>query len=823
MGRLDDPRTEGRLLLLAGDLLTVLLLTAGCALSFLSGYEIKTDRGAVLAFCVLASAVSAAVHTLSRPWWSLALAGGIAAVFRLTWKETLPVLAWLGRKMGLMPVLTGLPLSSLTPDQKKLMPVLLLLCAAMAWLLGLAAVRLRAWYLAALLTLAPVLPAINTGVLPAWGAMLAAFIGWGALLLTSLFGRKDAGSLGRARLLSLAGMAALVMALVMCLPMEGYVRPQWATDARNGLIRGVTRQMERFFDLETLEGGLLADLGLDLSLPGEGTESASAPEGGSGLGETAGGGSNRREDLLAAGSRRYIRRRILSVSTDQTGGGRIYLRGGSLGIYTGDSWEMVEKGGGPFFSEGTGAPEAQPSLYPARTAADGTEYTIRIREIYYQDVRFYPYRLTDSGGWTDESGVLPLPEDDGWAEGFWRTGSEIYRVGYIPGGPGDGFTPLSGALAEEEARYRADVVYDRYLDVPYEARRTLEPLLSGDYRDHWTMVIQSLEQELESAEGAEREALEASLGRMRELADGGLTLEDFGGAVELPEGMEEWRGAIIAASRTAALLAELAAYDLNVPAMEPGEDFVTHFLEEGRGYCVHFATAGALLLRMQGIPARYVTGYTVQLNSQGGGDVLDSDAHAWVEIYLDGYGWHPVEMTPGYAGGGTGVELAGALDEDIPDGTDTPEPDETPEEEVPDAPGPEDRPEEKDLPDEETEEAGTDAAASRRVLGRAAPALGALCILYALSLLPRNLARRDPDTNRSALRAYRRYRRVLRLGGVEDEVLEELGRKARFSQHTLTEEERTAAWSHLEAAAETARTRQKKLLRRLFPLLRPIL
>ncbi|MFQ8759732.1 MAG: hypothetical protein ACLSAF_10150 [Intestinimonas sp.] len=33
-------------------------------------------------------------------------------------------------------------------------------------------------------------------------------------------------------------------------------------------------------------------------------------------------------------------------------------------------------------------------------------------------------------------------------------------------------------------------------------------------------------------------------------------------------------------------------------------------------------------------------------------DVPDSSAHAWAEIYLDGYGWYPVEVTPGYGGGG---------------------------------------------------------------------------------------------------------------------------------------------------------------------------
>ena len=215
------------------------------------------------------------LHSLSRPWWSLGAAAAIAAVFWRMWEEILPILQWIGQAMGL----SGLYLVWSGRQEEHLLPVFLLLCAALAWLMGWAAVRLRAWYLAALLALTPVLPAIQMGVLPAWGAMLAAFAGWGCLLLTSLFRREDPEGLGRAQLLSLAGMGALLMALVMSLPMEGYRRPQWATSARDNLAMDLHRQLERHFGAEALEGGLLADLGLDLSVPGRGTppEAESSP------------------------------------------------------------------------------------------------------------------------------------------------------------------------------------------------------------------------------------------------------------------------------------------------------------------------------------------------------------------------------------------------------------------------------------------------------------------------------------------------------------------------------------------------------------------
>lgn len=55
-----------------------------------------------------------------------------------------------------------------------------------------------------------------------------------------------------------------------------------------------------------------------------------------------------------------------------------------------------------------------------------------------------------------------------------------------------------------------------------------------------------------------------------------------------------------------------------------------------------------------GIKARYVSGYAVSTSkfkkdSDGNytAEVLDNQAHAWTEIYIDSVGWVPVEMTPG--------------------------------------------------------------------------------------------------------------------------------------------------------------------------------
>ena len=795
MRKLDGEHIGGELLLLLGDTLTVLLLTAGGAFAWVSVYVLPShplfDLGALAACCI-----GAALLAWRRGLWAVLalLAAGGFAFWRL-WEKVNEDWPLAGLRPGVWDFLNKYPEAPY------------LACAMLALVMALIVMRARAWYLAAAVSVLLVLSPILNGTLPMWGAMLASFSAWGAMLLTAFFSRKDPGSLGRAQLLSLTGMWAMILLLVMTLPMEGYLRPQWATDARSSLIRGVTAQMERLMDMdvEELGSGIFADLGLDLSIPGEGgSVEVSGPAGAvPGIGTGPGGtGLRDREDLLAAGPRRYAGRTVMTVSSSQPGGGRIYLRGGSLGIYTGDAWERLEAETG-----------AAPSLYPAQTAAEGQRAVLTIRDISFQGTYYYPYRLTDGWGTTDESGRLTV---SGGEEGLFSS-SERYEVGCIPGTPEDGFTPLTGYLAEEELGYRREVVPD-YLIVPNSVRDVLSNCLTNE---KWQMVIGSLEAELETAGEEEREALEASLEQVLQAANASRTLEDFGGMVELTDGMsplERFRAVMTAASRTAALLEALAVYDPATPAMEAGEDFVDHFLTEGRGYCVHFATAGTLLLRLQGIPARYVSGYAAQLDQRGRGDVQDSDAHAWVEVYIDGCGWYPVEMTPGYSGVGDGAILS--EDPAEPETPDEPEP----EEETPDDPEP-DLPEPlpgETPPEEEAPEGPAFVFPWRAVLWTLL-SLGALAGGYALSFLPRRLARGDADTNRSTINAYRRCRRVVDLGGSEDELLEELGRKARFSQHTLTEEEREAAWARLEAAKDQLLARRGGWRKALVWLIRPLL
>ena len=97
------------------------------------------------------------------------------------------------------------------------------------------------------------------------------------------------------------------------------------------------------------------------------------------------------------------------------------------------------------------------------------------------------------------------------------------------------------------------------------------------------------------------------------------------------------------------------SYSVQLDTLPAGADPVEYAVMEGHeGYCMHFASAGALLLKKFGVPARYVSGYVVFPSSfvekEGGyyAQITDYAAHTWVEIYLDNIGWVPFEMTPGY-------------------------------------------------------------------------------------------------------------------------------------------------------------------------------
>jgi len=83
-----------------------------------------------------------------------------------------------------------------------------------------------------------------------------------------------------------------------------------------------------------------------------------------------------------------------------------------------------------------------------------------------------------------------------------------------------------------------------------------------------------------------------------------------------------------------------------------GVDYVAAFLQQHSGYCIHFASAMAVMARELGIPSRIIVGFQPG-HLQNGDDngrklyeVTTADLHAWPELYFSGIGWVRFEPTP---------------------------------------------------------------------------------------------------------------------------------------------------------------------------------
>lgn len=129
-------------------------------------------------------------------------------------------------------------------------------------------------------------------------------------------------------------------------------------------------------------------------------------------------------------------------------------------------------------------------------------------------------------------------------------------------------------------------------------------------------------------------------------------------------------------------LAENYRYNINPPAPTSDDPMEEFLLISKEGYCVQFATALTLMMRRLGFPARYAEGYIANEFSAAKGDysysstVTDKKAHAWTEVWLDGFGWMTYEATPGFSYRGQNIGEGENTDTDTAPG-DTRQPETT--------------------------------------------------------------------------------------------------------------------------------------------------
>ena len=88
-------------------------------------------------------------------------------------------------------------------------------------------------------------------------------------------------------------------------------------------------------------------------------------------------------------------------------------------------------------------------------------------------------------------------------------------------------------------------------------------------------------------------------------------------------------------------------------APEEEDPIIWGLTDAHEGNDVLFTSVAVQALRTHGIPARYVEGYylasdDVAESTEKTVTLTGKDSHAWVEVYFDGVGWQPVDVTPGY-------------------------------------------------------------------------------------------------------------------------------------------------------------------------------
>ncbi len=297
----------------------------------------------------------------------------------------------------------------------------------------------------------------------------------------------------------------------------------------------------------------------------------------------------------------------------------VYLRGFVGSVYTGRSWEELPAGKlreleeitGNFSTDGL-SPLLLDSYNLKNAPAILPNYSFKVKNIAANpDYLYMPYNLVP------ESVSRYTIVDNSYFKG---TSTTYFGQVYDPDSY-HGYQNLfrkrwsiPSSLIEDEAAYR-NFVYENYLELP----DTFSPseIFTQNYYEYITA---------------------------EEIQTGKSTLDEMTVFSRKLYYIKDW-------------LRDNCTYSLTTEPLPKGKDFVNHFLEYKEGSCSHFATTAVLMCRYSGIPARYVEGYvitphdidkSIPVGATVTVDVEDTHGHAWVEVYIDGYGWYPMEFTSGY-------------------------------------------------------------------------------------------------------------------------------------------------------------------------------
>ncbi len=297
----------------------------------------------------------------------------------------------------------------------------------------------------------------------------------------------------------------------------------------------------------------------------------------------------------------------------------VYLRGFVGSVYTGRSWEELSAGKLRELEEITenfSTDGLSPLLFDSYNLKNAPtilpNYSFTVKNIAAnQNYMYLPYNLVP------ESVSRYTIVDNSYFKG---TSTTYFGQIYDPDSY-HGYQNLfrkrwsiPSSLIGDEAAYR-NFVYENYLELPESF--SPEEIFNQSYYEYITA---------------------------EEIQTGKSTLDEMTVFSRKLYYIKDW-------------LRDNCTYSLTTEPLPKGEDFVNHFLKYREGSCSHFATTAVLMCRYAGIPARYVEGYIVtpydsDSDAAPGATVTvtieDTRGHAWVEVYIDGYGWYPMEFTSGY-------------------------------------------------------------------------------------------------------------------------------------------------------------------------------
>jgi transglutaminase-like putative cysteine protease len=107
-----------------------------------------------------------------------------------------------------------------------------------------------------------------------------------------------------------------------------------------------------------------------------------------------------------------------------------------------------------------------------------------------------------------------------------------------------------------------------------------------------------------------------------------------------------------------------ADFTFDAAATTVGTPLATVF-DKRRGVCQDFAHVGIACLRSMGLAARYVSGYIRTFAPPGKEKLVGADAsHAWISVFLPGWGWFGIDPTNGCAAGTDHIVVAWGRDYD---------------------------------------------------------------------------------------------------------------------------------------------------------------